>query len=307
MILNSIAVLLLLNLVLVCSQLGPFINPPERLDGASPDGSTNPVYAVGNLLNITWTPANGTASLTIWQTRPNGSDVGGLQYLPGSRASQLPKRRLNVADTVLESMDKSYYTWHPIGVNGDNNQPNFDLATSNIFHFDLYENGARLASGLSLWFNLTNDTINAQGFVISTATSSVSLSASTSSSATTIASSKTTSPTSSPSPSHARTGLSSGAKAGIGVGVALGALVVIVGATGAFIWNRSKIHARVNDEQLASPYVDNPPTTTVRKEYKVEMDVTTPQQRPTKPPKVEMDRSSQPGGPVELPSNAYFN
>jgi hypothetical protein len=87
MVANSIALLLFLNLVLVCGQLGPFINPSERPDGASPDALTNPVYAVGNPLNITWTPVNGIASLTIWQTVPNGSDIGGLQYLPGSRAS----------------------------------------------------------------------------------------------------------------------------------------------------------------------------------------------------------------------------
>jgi hypothetical protein len=84
MVANPVVIVLLLNLVLVRGQLGPFINPPERPDGASPDGNTNPVYDVGNPLNITWTPVNGTASLTIWQTWPNGSDIGGLQYLPGS-------------------------------------------------------------------------------------------------------------------------------------------------------------------------------------------------------------------------------
>lgn len=239
MVVNSITILLFFNLVLVCGQLGPFINPPERPNGAVPDGKTNPVYAVGNPLNITWTPLNGPATLTIWQTYPNGSGIGGLQYLPGSRASQLPTSQSNVADIVLASIENTYYVWNPIGVNGDDNQPNFDLVASNIFHFDLYEKGATSAAGLSIWFNLTNDTINAQGSVISTATSSFSLPASTSSSTiasspytlsatTTSTTSPTISPTSSPSSSHTSTGLSSGAKAGIGVGVALGTLVIIV-------------------------------------------------------------------------------
>ncbi|KAI9742778.1 MAG: hypothetical protein M1818_003507 [Claussenomyces sp. TS43310] len=293
----SVAVLLLLNVVLVYGQLGPFINPPERPDNASPDGSTNPVYAVGNPLNITWTPVTGTADLTIWQTRPNGSDIGGLQYLPNSQL-----------------LNQSYYYWDAIGVNGKDGQPNFDLAASNIFHFDLYENGGTLASGLSLWFNLTNATVNAQGSVLSTATSSVSLPSSTRSSIITTSSrnsssqtssSPTSSRTSSPTQSHVSSGLSSGAKAGIGVGVTLGVLVIIGSILGAFIWNRHKRNAGVNGSQLANPYTDNPATAELRPEYKVEVDGTSRQLTPMESPRVEMDGSPQPGGPVELPSNRY--
>ena len=104
---NSVVVLLLLNLVLVCSQLGPFINPPERPNGALPDGSTNPVYAVGNPLNITWTPATGIPTLTIWQTWSNGSDIGGLQYLPGPTTTD--KRLFGTeaaADVIMKQLDE---------------------------------------------------------------------------------------------------------------------------------------------------------------------------------------------------------
>jgi hypothetical protein len=219
-----------------------------------------------------------------------------------------------VADIALASVDKSYYFWDPVGVNGDDNQPDFDLAESNIFHFDLYENGETFASGLSIWFNLTNDTVNAEGSVISTPTSSVSLPASTGSSPTTTSSqassptsSPTTSLTSSPSPSQTSTGLSSGAKAGIGVGVALGALGAIAGIVGAFLWSRSKKNATVNGEQTANPYTDNPPNTTLRPDYKVEMDGTTPQQKLMESPRAEMVGSEQIGGdPVELATNRYY-
>lgn len=83
---HLLAVLLSLLTLVPVYGLGPFINPPEQADGSVPVASTDSAYAVGNSWNITWEPLNGTATLTIWQSLPNGTDIGGLQYLPGSRA-----------------------------------------------------------------------------------------------------------------------------------------------------------------------------------------------------------------------------
>ncbi|KAF3910237.1 hypothetical protein ABW21_db0203695 [Orbilia brochopaga] len=243
--------LVFINFGFVYSQnAGPFINPPEA-NGAPPDPKNNPVYTVGNSLNITWTLA-GTVSLVIWQTKPNGSDIGGLQYLPASH-----------------SVANGYYTWNPIGVNGDNNQPRFDLVESNIFHFDLYKDGATGASALSTSFNLTNDTVDAHGSVISVAaSSSISLSrpistskstktllapSSTSSTTTSIdlLSTSSTSPistpttSSSPSASQTSTGLSTGIKAGIAIAVSIGTLGVIFGL---WQWYRNKRSPKIEGE-----------------------------------------------------------
>lgn len=194
-------------------------------------------------------------------------------------------------------MDRSYYVWDPIGVDGKNNQPILNLAASNIFHFDLYENEDTYATGLSMWFNLSSDTVNAQGSVISTPTASSSTSLTSLPTSTTPTSSPTLSSPQS-SPTHTTTGLSTGAKAGIGIGVSLGVLALIGCIAGIFLWTRRKRNVPIGTPQTAYPYSDISPMGQLKQDYPAEMPAAISS-------RVEMDGSPQPSGPVELPPNRY--
>jgi hypothetical protein len=231
----------ILYVALVCAQnLGPFINPPERTSGAQPDPISNPVYAVGNTINITWTNISSPVALTIWQSVPDEP----FQYLPFSSKAQLLFESTCKCSTYLASLSVSWFNWHPIGINGDNGQPSFDLSTSNIFHFDLFNVGATSPIAQSIWFNLTNQTINAQGSIISTSISIFSTSASTGTADNTrptqLPSTPISSADSSPSPSSLSEhyGPTSSAKIGIGVGVSIGIVVLVASLAGVFLWRR---------------------------------------------------------------------
>ncbi|KAH9222042.1 hypothetical protein DL95DRAFT_441599 [Leptodontidium sp. 2 PMI_412] len=267
---SLIAFCLLFSAVVRSQSPGTFINPSPQdasVFGSIASISGTAVYTVGNLLNITWVPlASGSMTIVMWQVDPKQpkTQIGDLQYLPGS-----------------SRLDSSHYTWNPIGVDGNNGNPKFDLSTSNVFYFALYQTNGITPLSVTSFFNLTDSKINAVGLPISATTSSITPSSSSTSSSTTTASQITaavpSSPlitsaaTSTPTGSSGSPGMSTGAKVGIGLGVALGVAILVALLTGIFLLLKRR---------KATP--DPPPVelTAGKTEYKQEMPSAVPSPQP---------------------------
>ncbi|PVH77897.1 hypothetical protein DL98DRAFT_636576 [Cadophora sp. DSE1049] len=242
---------------------GTFINPsPQPQDfarfGTDPL-SGNAVYTVGNLLNITWVPLeSGSMTIVMWQVDPERprNQIGDLQYLPGS-----------------SNLDASHYTWNPIGVDGNNGNPDFDLTDSNVFYFALYQTNGLTPLSLTSFFNLTDSKVNALGQSISATTSSIlSTTSSTTSSTSSPFHSTAAIPSSPPATTSAiisaSTGTSgssdmtTGAKAGIGLGVSFGVAILVALLAGIYLLLKRK---------KATPTSPPPGLTAGQTEYKQEM------------------------------------
>ncbi|KAK0123987.1 hypothetical protein ONS95_008975 [Cadophora gregata] len=257
---------------------GIFINPsPQPADigrfGTAPL-SGNAIYTVGNLLNITWNPlASGLTTIVMWQVNAEKpkNQIGDLQYLPGS-----------------SNLGTSHYTWNPIGVDGNNANPDFDLTESNVFYFALYQTNGLTPMSVTSYFNLTDSKVNAVGQSVPATTSSI---ASSSSSTTSSISSTTSSvPSSSdstaaiPSSSSATSptitsisvkdsdssGLTTGTKVGVGLGVSFGVAILVALLVGIYLLMKRKnaTHTSPSDAPTAGT------------EYKQEMPSAVPSPKP---------------------------
>ncbi|KAH7389028.1 hypothetical protein BKA64DRAFT_645498 [Cadophora sp. MPI-SDFR-AT-0126] len=238
---------------------GMFINPspqPQHFVRFGTDPlSGNAVYTVGNLLNITWVPLeSGSMTVVMWQVdveRPK-DQIGDLQYLPGSRKDQ---QIIDSIETILilspGNLDASHYTWNPIGVDGNNGNPNFDLTDGNVFYFALCEKDGLTPLSMTSFFNLTDSKVNALGQSISVTTSSIiSSSPSTTSSTSSFSHSTATIPSSPPATTSAinsasigtsgSSDLTTGAKVGIGLGVSLGVAILVAILAGIYLLLKRK-------------------------------------------------------------------
>ncbi|KAH6716807.1 hypothetical protein BKA61DRAFT_654124 [Leptodontidium sp. MPI-SDFR-AT-0119] len=254
MVASSLITFCFLFFAVVRSQSpGTFINPSPQdasVFGSIASISGTAVYTVGNLLNITWVPlASGSMTIVMWQVDPKQpkTQIGDLQYLPGSS-------RLN----------SSHYTWSPIGVDGNNGNPESDLSTSNVFYFALYQTNGITPLSVTSFFNLTDSKINAVGQPIS-ATHDGSFS--------TIPSSPliTSATTSTPAGSLGSLGMSTDAKVGIGLGVALGVAILVGLLTGIYLLSKRR---------KATPGPPPVELTAGKTEYKQEMPSAVPSPQP---------------------------
>jgi hypothetical protein len=194
-----------------------------------------------------------------------------------------------------EAILRNWYEWE-IGTNGQNGQPFLDLAQGNVFRFNVFAFPETVTFSISTFFNMTNDTVDAHGSIISRPPLS------TSSSTTSLVASSSSPPTSSavfgieqsssatPVPDS---GLSSGAKAGLGAGLGVGIPILLGILAGAFfLWRRSKKEVAPREQDTATqwPMLD-------KNGQHVEMPQYSPQ------PRYELGTQNQ--DPQELPGHGY--
>ncbi|KAK3324987.1 hypothetical protein B0H66DRAFT_547193 [Apodospora peruviana] len=193
-----------------------FISPPA----AQPHDSIsdNPVFTEGTTVNVSWSPpdAGKSSSLSIIQMNKTSLQGLGIWTL--------------ITDGVLGG---SNFTWT---VTLSVGQAYFDLDVSNVFTFNIWEEGKQLPDGNSRFFNITPKAqVTTSSDPVVTATSTSQTASSNTMKPTTaaplsspISSSTTPSPAENTSAnasanndasSSSNSDLSTGAKAGIGVGI----------------------------------------------------------------------------------------
>ncbi|CRG86172.1 hypothetical protein PISL3812_03175 [Talaromyces islandicus] len=187
-------------------QTFAFVNPPP-----SQSSIQQPVYEVGDPIDIQWVGTNTFVSVRLVHVMPADLNVDEFIY---------------VFDNVTNL--GGHFTW-VIDLGGMN------LTISNTFFFNIFIEGETAPRAMSHNITLANSSTSTT--TLSTTATATHTTLSTSTTKTSVPAATTTPPptTSSASPNS---GLDSGAKAGIGVGVAVGALAVI--AAGFFFWRRSR-------------------------------------------------------------------
>ncbi|KAG4441121.1 hypothetical protein IFR05_003411 [Cadophora sp. M221] len=242
--------LLVIFMSFVSLACGQFSNPPpgSGVVEQKPVGITT-VYHVGDTLNVQWNSTNGAiVDLVIKQA--------------GTPATQID-RTPNSA-----GLTKGVYTWR-ITTDGSDGGSAFDLTFSNSFRFNLYGTGNNRQSFSSVYFNISNSTINQYGRLITQSTSSSTLLPTTLSSSTVSSSSSSpiasatsaipasSTPTTSAVPEQAKSGLSTGAKVGLGAGLGIAGLGVITGLVMWYIFLQRKRNVEQNG--MSEPiYVEQP-------------------------------------------------
>ncbi|KAK4148850.1 hypothetical protein C8A00DRAFT_47410 [Chaetomidium leptoderma] len=151
-----------------------FISPPPS--GEPLDYSDNPIYPVGSVVEVVWTPGNAgkPTSLTLWQLNATtGKTMGNLEYI------------------TRKAVDIYRFSWIVA--------TSKDLTVSNLFFLSIFEDGAANGDSNTHYFNINTKGGAAQPATseMSTAsdsrTSSSTTSAETTSAETTTATTKTTS------------------------------------------------------------------------------------------------------------------
>ncbi|KAH6703140.1 hypothetical protein BKA61DRAFT_740208 [Leptodontidium sp. MPI-SDFR-AT-0119] len=177
------------------------------------------IAAVGDTLNVQWNSTNGAiVHLVIKQAGT-----------PATRIDRTPNSA---------GLTKGVYTWR-ITTDGSDGGSAFDLTFSNAFRFKLYETGNNRQSFSSVYFNISNSTIDQYGrliaqsssssgtllpTILSSSTVSTSPSSPLASEATGIPASPT--PTTSAIPQPAKSGLSTSTKIGLGAGLGIAGLAM---------------------------------------------------------------------------------
>ncbi|KAL2062593.1 hypothetical protein VTL71DRAFT_5665 [Oculimacula yallundae] len=217
-----------------------FLNPPPYIDGQKLSDVTI-IYHVGDTLDVRWNSTNGAVvDLAIGQA---GAPEERIDMMPNSGG-----------------LAKGNYKWR-ITTDGSDGGSTFDLAFSNTFRFGIFEAGSPNLSFATVYFNISNSTIDQYGNVIARSSSSpvvlpistVSSSAitssstsrtSTSSSSTAPEISATTTVSSTTAPSTTldseNSSFGTGAKIGIGIGLGVFGLGVIVGLALWFLFLRKR-------------------------------------------------------------------
>jgi hypothetical protein len=138
----SLVLLRFLSLLLLagCQDTGLFINPPELPQDHLADPSSNPIYAAGSYLNITWITTLPLVNLVIRQSSSNSENmaISMFQYLPNSSQTHSFRNVFNY-QSFLASLQSTWYNWE-IETNGENG-PFFDLTNGNILQFGLFTSG----------------------------------------------------------------------------------------------------------------------------------------------------------------------
>ncbi|KAH7324083.1 hypothetical protein BKA65DRAFT_481856 [Rhexocercosporidium sp. MPI-PUGE-AT-0058] len=220
---------------------GQFTNPPpgSGVIEQKPVGITM-VYRVGDTLNVQWNNTNGAVvDLVIKQAGT-----------PGTQIDRTPNSA---------GLTKGAYTWR-ITIDGSDGGSAFDLTFSNAFRFNLYGTGKNLQSFSTVYFNISNSTIDQYGRMIAQSSSSSTLVPTTLSSITALATSgipASSTATASATPEPAKSGLATGTKIGLGAGLGIAGLAVIAGLAMWYIFLRRKRSAELN--RMSEPvYVDQP-------------------------------------------------
>lgn len=226
------------------------MNPPDLSSQTGPL-SSYPVYAVGDILDVSWVTTADVVDLVINQLNS-----------PLTEIDRTPNSASLTTDT---------YTWK-VTTDGSDGGAKFDLTFSNVFNFMVFKVNSTSLSAQSQYFNISNATVNQHGQRITTFTStsttplpasSISLSPSSASSALSSPSTipafilsssptlvTTTTRTSilgtsvSPTSASSHKALNMGANVGIGIGVGIVGLAAIAGVIIWLLFHRRKHNTR---------------------------------------------------------------
>ncbi|KAF4637265.1 hypothetical protein G7Y89_g814 [Cudoniella acicularis] len=214
-----------------------FISPPDYGNGGQ-SASKNTVYNVGDLINIAWNTTSSPVTLVINQLNSPATEI---DYLPNS-----------------QSLTRGTFTWE-VTIDGSDGGAKFDLLFDNQFNLMLFPSGQTSFVAQSVYFNITNSTVNQYGQRItsssssSTYSSTLSTSTTSSSSTTPTAAAATTATSPAQTSQAAQSGLSSSAQVGLGVGLGIGGVAVIAGILGYLFFRRrmAKVKAGGSKDEIS--------------------------------------------------------
>jgi hypothetical protein len=211
----------------------------------------NPVYVVGETIELNWTTPYNNYSIALWQSYPPGAATLGPTIY---RTSHPQRRVISLVYPLTATLSETY--WPTSGLfNWSVSAPEFNLSLENIFFFWLFPLNVYQGShypeypGLSShYFNITEPE------EASTKIPSPSASATAASSTSILTSTPPASNTITPAITGQVNRLSPGASAGIGVGVTIAVICMIAGMLG---WCRKR-QRKLSLENTARPQAGDP-------------------------------------------------